>query len=157
MNEQTKNLIIVVCGYLFLGLIIAILTGFCINFNNKLSMVTDDKTELIESNRISIELVDSLEQKLRDRDARIKRNKRTIDTLQSNLRTARENNRESEKNIRESEENKRRLDEANRRLAEYERREQDRKSERNRIITEIENGIKKLKEDIEKIPTEAMD
>lgn len=150
MNEQTKNIFILVFSNLFLGIIIVILTGFCINFNNKLSMVTDDKTKLTESNRISTELVDSLKQKLTDRDARIEGDKRTIDTLQSNLR-------KSEVNNRKSEENKRRLDEANRRLEEYKRREQDRKSERNRIVAEIEKGIRKLRKDIEKIPTEAID
>lgn len=150
MNEQTRNLLIFIFSLLFLGLVIAVLTGFCINLNDRLSVVTNDKTILIESNRISTELADSLEQKLRDRDARIKRDKRTIENLQANIR-------KSEINNRKSEENKRKFDEVNRRLEEYERKERYRKSERNRIVTEIENGVKKLREDIEKIPTQAMD
>lgn len=150
MNEQTRNLLIFIFSLLFLGLVIAVLTGFCINLNDRLSVVTNDKTKLVESNDASLELVDNLEQKLRDRDARIERNKRTIETLQANIR-------ESEINNRKSAENRRQLDAANRRLKEYERREQNRKSERNRIVTEIENGVKKLREDIEKIPVQAMD
>ena len=150
MNEITKNLLIFIFSLLFLGIIIAILTGFCINLNDRLSVVTNDKTKLIESNDASLELVDSLEQKLRDRDARIERNKRTIEALQANIR-------ESEINNRKSEENRRQLEAANRRLAEYERRERDRERERSRIVDELRKGIVDLKGDIEKIPTQAMD
>ena len=150
MNEITKNLLIFIFSLLFLGIIIAILTGFCINLNDRLSVVTNDKTELIESNDASIELVNSLEQKLRDRDARIERDKGIIETLQANLKKSKED-------IRELGKNRNQFDAANRRLAEYERRERDRERERNRIIDELRKGIVDLKGDIEKIPTEAVD
>lgn len=151
MNEQTRKVIIIYsCIILLLIIVIITLGGICASIKKDLAIITNDKTELIESNESSFKLIDSLEQKLRDRDARIERDKRTISTLQTNIR-------KSEINNRESEENRRRLDEANRRLEEYERRERDKKSERNRIITEIESGIKKLRKDIEKIPTQTMD
>ena len=150
MNEITKNLLIFIFSLLFLGIIIAVLSGFCIRLNDRLSVVTNDKTELTESNRISIELVDNLKQKLRDRDARIERDKGIIETLQANLKKSKED-------IRELGKNRNQFDAANRRLAEYERRERDRERERNRIIDELRKGIVDLKGDIEKIPTEAVD
>lgn len=48
MNEQAKNLIIVICGYLFLGIIIAILTGAII-YNDQQSDI--ERRRLLDGNR----------------------------------------------------------------------------------------------------------
>jgi len=142
MKRETKKNIVFVC---IIGMLICIIfAGFLLRDSS------GNETELSESNDASIKLVDSLKRQLTERDARIERNKRTIETLQANLKKSKED-------IREFEKNREQLDAANRRLGEYEQRERDRKRERNRIIDELRKGIVDLKGDIEKIPTLVMD
>ena len=150
MNEQTKYAIIIICAFIFLGLVIVILSGACLYFYQYLADNTSSKDEFTERIKRACTIVDDLEQQLRERDARLERDKRTISTLQTNIR-------KSEANNRESEINRQRLDEANRRLAEYDQRERERKVERSGIIEEAIRRIKNIQAAIEKIPTTAMD